>query len=98
MEYSEAKTMVLEFINERFENGDDELVIVDEDVLEIEVGWVFCYDSKIFLETNQLAFALAGNAPVLFDNRDETLHVTGTAKPLSEYIQDHLSNYKPQST
>ncbi|MGI9278035.1 MAG: YrhB domain-containing protein [Endozoicomonas sp.] len=98
MEYSEAKKIVLEFINERYGNGDDELVIVDEDVVEIEVGWVFCYDSKIFLETQQLAYAIAGNAPVLFDNRDETLHVTGTAKPLDKYIQDHISSYNPQST
>jgi hypothetical protein len=98
VEYNEAKSIVLSFINGRYHNEGDELVILDEDVIEISIGWVFCYNSKRFLESRELVYALAGNAPILFDNRDDTLHVTGTAKPLDDYIEDHLSNYELKSS
>lgn len=93
MIYQEAKKNVSKFINSRYENPDDELIIIDENVIETEFGWVFCYDSKKFKESGELIYALAGNAPIIFDNRDETLHVTGTSNDINYYIKEHQKKY-----
>lgn len=68
MKLQEAKDRVSTFVNDRFED-DDELIIIDDEVIETDFGWVFCYDSKRFIESNELIYTLAGTAPVIFDNK-----------------------------
>lgn len=70
--------------------------MIDDQTTETSFGWVFCYNSKKFIETGELIYALAGNAPIIFDNRDESIHVTGTSKGVNFYIQKHQDNYVPQ--
>jgi len=68
---------------------DWEPVIVE--VREFPVGWVFFYDSKVHQETNSVSDALAGNAPILVDRSDGTLHMTGTAQPIQKYVDQYLA-------
>ena len=69
--------------------GDWEPVIVG--MQEFPVGWVFFYDSKIHHETRSISHALAGNAPILIDRSDGSLHATGTGRPIEEYIERYLA-------
>lgn len=62
-----------------------ELLIVDSE--EFPVGWVFYYDSKKHQETGATRDAIAGNAPILVDRRDGSVHFTGTGRPIEEYIE-----------
>ncbi|MBE9213684.1 hypothetical protein IQ247_13585 [Plectonema cf. radiosum LEGE 06105] len=96
MEYEVAKQRVHKFINDRFDS-DDELIIEDEGIIETDFGWVFPYDSKKFLESGELIYASVGNAPIIFDNRDESIHITGTAHDVDYYINQHQEYYNPQS-
>jgi hypothetical protein len=64
-------------------------VIVDAQTIETEFGWIFFYQSEEFLNTGESERQLAGNAPLIVDRRDGSLHVTGTAKPLKEYIREY---------
>lgn len=61
-------------------------VIVDELTLEIDIGWVFYYDSKDYLESGDFSDRLADNAPLVVSKRDGHVYVTGTALPLEEYL------------
>lgn len=61
-------------------------VIIDEQTREIDIGWVFFYDSKEYLETGDFSNRLAGNAPLVVSKRDGYLYVTGTASPVEEYL------------
>jgi len=70
----------------KFSTPSNEFVIVPEATLERSFGWVFFYNSKRFVETGDILFALAGNAPIIVDRRTAGIHVTGTAKPLEHYI------------
>jgi hypothetical protein len=97
MEYQTAKKIIFDFINTRFDSADDEYVIIDEEVTETEFGWVFPYQSKKFLETEELIYAAIGNAPIIFDARDDSIHVTGTAHAISFYIEQHRNEYIPAS-
>jgi Immunity protein 35 len=95
MEYQVAKNLVHHFINNRYNSNDDELVIIEDNIIETEFGWVFPYNSRRYLKTKKLTDALVGNSPIIFDNRDESIHVTGSSRPPSFYIDKHRENYIP---
>jgi len=59
---------------------------------EESFGWVFFYNSTRFIETGDLRWALAGNAPVIIDRRGR-LHVTGTAYAPEHYIEEFGRKY-----
>ena len=50
---------------------DDALVILEEKTIERSWGWVFFYTSRLWQQTGELRYALAGNAPV-FVEREQT--------------------------
>jgi hypothetical protein len=62
-------------------------VIIDAETQEREFGWVFFYDSKEYVETGDFIHAIPGNAPVVV-LRDGAIRTTGTARPLSEYLNE----------
>lgn len=64
------------------------VIVVDE---EFPVGWVFFWNSARFAQTGELRDSLAGNAPVLVDRRDGSVHFTGTARPVEEYIERYMN-------
>jgi immunity protein 35 of polymorphic toxin system len=66
-----------------------DLVILDEETIEREWGWVFFYNSQRYLETGDILHALAGNAPYLVNRHTGELQVTGTAHPTEHYIAEY---------
>jgi len=72
---------------------DDEIIILDDETIEKEFGWVFFYTSRKFLETGNVLHALVGNAPIIVD-KNGTLHMTGTSKPIEEYIREFEAKRK----
>lgn len=67
MTKDEAKQRVLEFLNADAPDEDHIVAIDDTMTLEKEYGWIFQYDSKKSMETNEPGYALVGNAPVVFE-------------------------------
>lgn len=63
--------------------------IVREATIAKPYGWVFYYQSKEFLDEGIASAQLAGNAPILVDRHTFELRVTGTAKPLEQYLKDY---------
>lgn len=61
-------------------------VIVDGLTLQIDIGWVFFYESAEYLETGEFSQRLAGNAPVVVSGFGGHLYVTGTAQPVEKYL------------
>ena len=62
-------------------------MVLDEETITKEYGWVFFYTSRHFQETGDLNEAVFGNAPIIVDKEDGSLHVTGTAQPTEYYIK-----------
>lgn len=61
---------------------------------EFAVGWVFFYNTEEFVRTGDIVHALGGNAPILVDRRDGTVHVTGsTACPTEHWIEAYLRDH-----
>jgi hypothetical protein len=67
----------------------DELVIADESTIERSWGWVFFYSSKLWLQTREARFALAGNAPLIVARETGRVTETGTALPFNAYIEQY---------
>ena len=60
--------------------------LMDSETIAKPYGWIFFYNSKAYLEGGDFSDVLAGNAPLLVDRVDGELRVTGTARPLEEYL------------
>jgi hypothetical protein len=69
--------------------------IVREDTIAKPYGWIFFYQSKEFLDHGTLSALLAGNAPIIVDRNTFELRVTGTAKPLEQYLKEYEGTLPP---
>jgi hypothetical protein len=63
-------------------------VIVNVLPIEGDLGWIFFYNTKAFAETQDPMYELAGNAPIIVDREDGSLHVTGTGRSFEEYVEE----------
>jgi hypothetical protein len=66
-----------------------ELVLLEDKIIERPFGWVFRYNSKKFLETGDYRDSVLGNAPLIIDRRDGSVHLTKTAPPIDFYIEKY---------
>jgi hypothetical protein len=53
---------------------------------EFPVGWVFIWDLKRNLEATQIGDKVPGCAPILVNRSDGSVHFTGTARSIEEYV------------
>lgn len=72
----------------------DAIVIMENLTDTFELGWVFFYQSKAFVETGNIYEALGGNAPIIVNKYDGSLYVTGTGHPTEVYIAEYLKANK----
>lgn len=61
--------------------------IIEDETLERAWGWVFFYQSKEYIQTGDLQYMLAGNAPYIVNRSSGKVTLTGTAYAIEEYIQ-----------
>ena len=57
-----------------------------ERTIEFELGWVFCYQSKDYIETGDTMKRVFGNAPIIINKQTGAIHVTGTRHTINTYI------------
>jgi len=87
LDHTEARRLAeAELANTAVPGG---VVITGEE--EFTVGWVFFWNSTRFAESGDFRDGLAGNAPVLVDRSDGSVHFTGTARPVAEYVERYLN-------
>jgi hypothetical protein len=86
MTLDDARQIVLDYLKQLEQGAGCELVMRDGNTLEREFGWVFFYNSKRYVETGDVIHALAGNAPIVVTRIDGRIHITGTARPLEDYL------------
>ena len=89
----EAKELVYACINaeDSYAEQTVELVIIDDETIEKEYGWVFFYQTKEYLKTGNIVDALVGNAPYIVNKYTGELIETGTANPIEVYIAEYES-------
>lgn len=72
--------------------GDSFSLMLDE-IIDIEVGWLFFYNSTEYIETSNPSSRLAGNGPFVVLNKDgEIIHL-----PSSSLWREELKNLIKQA-
>jgi len=91
MTESDARKIALEFLRGRQGSTGMEVVIVDEYTIEKDYGFVFCYNTKKFIESGMkdIRYALGGNAPLLIERATGNVIVTGTARSIEFYLENY---------
>jgi Immunity protein 35 len=75
-----------------------ECVVMDEFTVERPWGWVFFYNSRRFVETRDPLQAFGGNAPYIVNRTTGEVRVTGTARPVEEYIAEYEASLRTTGT
>jgi immunity protein 35 of polymorphic toxin system len=72
----------------------DLLVLLDERTIEKPYGWIFFYTSKGWLETGDMKYAIAGNAPFLVERDTGEVRVFGTARSTEWYVEQYERGFQ----
>jgi hypothetical protein len=72
----------------------DELVLVDDDTLEREWGWVFFFASRRWRETGLAALRHEGEGPLIVNRFDGSVHGTGTSRPSEYYVTRYETEFR----
>jgi len=87
MELAAAHEIATEYVQRLARTSGLPLALTESATLERDFGWVFFYRST---REDEL---LAGNAPFIVDRRDGSVHVTGTARPVDEYLDAYARQH-----
>ena len=63
-----------------------DLILLEEPITSGNYGWVFMFQSRAFIETNDIRDALVGNAPILVDKNSGQIFTLGTAYEVEKYV------------
>jgi hypothetical protein len=90
MDFETAKHKVEAHINKKWIEGGHAiahgpLIIVEH--IDKSYGWVFFYTAQMYWETRDIKHAIAGNGPIIVDQRTGALHQLGTATPPEDQIR-----------
>ncbi len=88
----DAKLLALEQLREIQKMSNVELALLENETRAFKCGWVFFYQSKEYVLTGDVQFLVGGNAPIIVDKYNKTVHLTGTGHDISYYIQKYLEN------
>lgn len=83
--HDEARDLAAGELRRLFPDHADRLGIDQNQTRDLDVGWVFFWDSIRFLRGEDPDDKLIGNAPIVVD-RAGRVHPTGTAAPLEDYL------------
>lgn len=88
MDRKSAEAIARTYVAELEKKLDIDLTLVNDQTIEFSSGWAFFYDSRRYVESGSISDALVGNAPLIVSRRDGSVHVTGTAYPIENYIRE----------
>jgi hypothetical protein len=88
----QAREKMEMYLRAKDEKRDDKFVLLDKYTREEDFGWVFFYQSEMYVKTGDMRYALGGNAPIIIDRQTGELHVTGTARSLEYYLTEYRQN------
>lgn len=71
-----------------------EYVVLEDETIEKDWGWVFFYQSKNYLESGDFRDMVVGNAPYIVNRQTGVITETGTAHGIEHYMGEYEANLK----
>ena len=92
MDYESAKKIAEDFLRKEEPKLFPDIIILDAYTIIKPYGYIFCYNSRTYVETGNIRYALYGNAPIVV-RLDGSTHYL----PLPGYkIEDKIQEYERQ--
>ena len=91
--FEQAKKIVSDQLANSNFSADDSLIILDHFTIEKPYAWIFSYTSKLYHETKDFRYAIAGNSPIIIDKQTGKQTEYGSAynfeKTIELYEEEH---------
>ena len=87
-----AREIAYDVIEHEYKHETNEIMLLDDQTLETEFGWIFFYDYREAVEKKDLDLSMIGNAPILVEKATGDHRFAGTAHPIEYYIDLFRSN------
>ena len=84
---TECRKIASDHLSVLFANAD----LFEMPVHSGEYGWVFSYQSRQYIQTNNMSDALIGNSPILVDKNSHEIHILGSGFPVEYYIENYVA-------
>lgn len=91
----EARDIAQRWLQEQEHAMGCPLALKHDSTRELDIGWVFFWNTRAYLEHGEWGTQLGGNAPLLVDRRNGSRHVLGTAEPTETYIDRYRATGDP---
>jgi hypothetical protein len=85
--FEQAKKIVSDRLANSNFSGDDSLIILDQFTIEKPYAWIFCYTSRLYHETKETQYAIAGNSPIIVDKQTGKQTQYGSSYSLEKIIE-----------
>jgi hypothetical protein len=89
MDRDTARQAVLKHLKAKYPIADDDLVILDDRTRATDYGWVFFFNSRRFIETRNVLYALGGNGPVVFERDTAAIIELPSHSPPDEALRQY---------
>ncbi len=86
-DYNAAEKAILDVLGKVQAELDDQFVITE--VIEQDFGWVFFFNTKVYVQTGNSSSSLAENLPLIFDKSDGYVYTSETAASFDSYIEQY---------
>jgi hypothetical protein len=93
--FGEAKSIVEAYVQDLANECGIPLRLLEDLTIERGFGWCFFYDAHLEPGARDAESELLGNAPVIVDRRDGSVHETGTAHPAEYYLNNYERTGSP---
>ena len=71
----------------------DELVLIEDDTIERDWGWVFFFTSRLWRDTGDPRYENHGEGPLIVNRYDGSVHTTGTSHPSEYYVTRYETEF-----
>lgn len=88
----EAKLIVNEKLKGLESESNIKLLIIEDETIEFQFGWLFFYQSEEFVKTGNMDSIIGGNASLIVDKFNSSIHVTGTRMSEDFYIEKYCKH------
>jgi hypothetical protein len=89
LDLESAKSRILTYLNNQNTILNDALAIREDFIIEKEYGWIFSYDSKIFLEAGEFRYRRVGNYPLLIFKDSGEIYPVNNISVLKNLVDSH---------
>src|SRR2546421_12720592 len=92
MTYKKAQQLAAAWVEICF---DGKAALMLEHTITKPYGWVFCYQSRSYIETRDERQMLLGVSAILVDRVNGEIVVTGTARPIEKFLAEYEAKIPP---